>query len=609
LLLVVGPATAGLSAVPQPITSSGSDFLPNRLNVYDIRGHVVATLPGPATLAKPQAMVVSRSPITSLSVDGAGLPAGIYFVRPAIPAADRSAPTHVGALSFEDVTPRFLPHRQWNPEDIDARDVTGDGLLDIVFSLYRASCDSLSTYPFRVWVQTPAATFVDETESRVPLFRGMGYDLDLFDAEGDGDLDVFLSGIGCGDPGDAAALFINDGAGHFSNETGDRLPQFDDDRFVYFAAEGRLDRDPFPDLVVNIFPTSTGFTQPELWLNDGTGHFSRAPGRLPPPGKYGYFNVSVADFTGEGNDDIIFADLFGVFTDYFGTPQDSVSGQTAFYRNVGFGFFVDETDRRMPEGFHRSQFWIQTADVDGDGDLDILEVGFLWGENSPQLRLLLNNGTGRFLVATQSGLDSAIGWFNRPRFGLLDDDGAPDLFLPRVDPDAGGIASDLLYVNNGAGMFGDFSSALPNVVDFSVGCALFDHERDGDMDIVTANGGGPNATDEGQNVLYHNLTHTLSVSQDRPASEIRLGPVTPNPATERMALHFSLPREANVRLSVLDVGGRLLRDLALGRFPAGDHRASWDLRDVGGSRVSAGLYFCRLNIEGSSHTRRFAVAR
>ena len=47
-------------------------------------------------------------------------------------------------------------------------------------------------------------------------------------------------------------------------------------------------------------------------------------------------------------------------------------------------------------------------------------------------------------------------------------------------------------------------------------------------------------------------------------------------------------------LSVYDVLGRLVATLADGVRPAGDHQAQFD-----GSRLSSGVYVCRLHAEGS----------
>ena len=81
-------------------------------------------------------------------------------------------------------------------------------------------------------------------------------------------------------------------------------------------------------------------------------------------------------------------------------------------------------------------------------------------------------------------------------------------------------------------------------------------------------------------------------------AELWLAPASPNPARDVTRLRFGLPRESSVTLSVFDVRGRKVRDVLAARVPAGEHSASWDLRDRSGSRVPYGIYFARLTTGG-----------
>jgi hypothetical protein len=55
--------------------------------------------------------------------------------------------------------------------------------------------------------------------------------------------------------------------------------------------------------------------------------------------------------------------------------------------------------------------------------------------------------------------------------------------------------------------------------------------------------------------------------------------------------------------------GRQVRDLAGGMTAAGEHAVAWDLRDVAGQRVSRGLYFARLVVNGEARSQTVAVSR
>jgi hypothetical protein len=78
----------------------------------------------------------------------------------------------------------------------------------------------------------------------------------------------------------------------------------------------------------------------------------------------------------------------------------------------------------------------------------------------------------------------------------------------------------------------------------------------------------------------------------------------PNPFRASTEIRFDLPRPSALSLRVYDVGGRLVRKLVDGSMPAGRHRVGWDGRDDSGSRVSTGIYFCRLRADGFEASRR-----
>jgi hypothetical protein len=71
-------------------------------------------------------------------------------------------------------------------------------------------------------------------------------------------------------------------------------------------------------------------------------------------------------------------------------------------------------------------------------------------------------------------------------------------------------------------------------------------------------------------------------------------PVSPNPFSGTAGVRFSVPREGPARLSVYDASGRRVAVLADGRLRAGEHRASWNGRDVSGRRAGSGVYFLEL---------------
>jgi len=115
-------------------------------------------------------------------------------------------------------------------------------------------------------------------------------------------------------------------------------------------------------------------------------------------------------------------------------------------------------------------------DFDGDGDLDLLEVGV------QSIRLYRNDG-GKFVdVTEQSGLKRSTALV--PITGVAgdyDNDGRPDIFLL-------GYGRLALYHNDGNGKFSDVTSAsgVPDYPYMALSAALVDVDHDGDLDIFIA---------------------------------------------------------------------------------------------------------------------------
>lgn len=89
----------------------------------------------------------------------------------------------------------------------------------------------------------------------------------------------------------------------------------------------------------------------------------------------------------------------------------------------------------------------------------------------------------------------------------------------------------------------------------------------------------------------------------------RLDQNVPNPFNPATEIRFELASPGEVALRVYDVSGRLVRTLATGAHPAGEHVVRWDGRDDGGAPVSTGVYFYRLETAGFSQTRKTTLLK
>jgi immune inhibitor A len=85
--------------------------------------------------------------------------------------------------------------------------------------------------------------------------------------------------------------------------------------------------------------------------------------------------------------------------------------------------------------------------------------------------------------------------------------------------------------------------------------------------------------------------------------------VSPNPFREQTHITFSLGEPAVASLSVYDVSGRLVREVADRAYPAGAHSVVWDGKDTAGKRVGTGIYFYRFRCGEFSETGKMSLLR
>jgi subtilisin family serine protease len=102
-------------------------------------------------------------------------------------------------------------------------------------------------------------------------------------------------------------------------------------------------------------------------------------------------------------------------------------------------------------------------------------------------------------------------------------------------------------------------------------------------------------TDAGTNLLAAGPEKTMIVQNH------------PNPFAAATSIRFAVARHEELTVSVFDIAGRRIRVLAASAFDPGEYTVSWDARDDRGEKVSAGIYFARLEGNGIDETRKMVL--
>ena len=237
------------------------------------------------------------------------------------------------------------------------------------------------------------------------------------DVDGDGDYDFFLGGS----PGHPGILRRNDGQGKFVPEYSPAL-QKDGDAAdagaVWFDADGDGDVDLF------IAGGSTGHQgqsvvqRDRLYLNDGKGTLFAAPEDTLPQDGAASSVACVADYDRDGDFDI-FCGARAVPGDYCSVPVSQLLRNETAGGKVSFVSGAAAVDLRST-GMVTSAVW---SDLDNDGWLDLV-VAHDWGA----VNIHMNRVGKRFEnTSAASGTAALSGWWQSVTAADVDGDGDMDI--------------------------------------------------------------------------------------------------------------------------------------------------------------------------------------
>ncbi len=99
-------------------------------------------------------------------------------------------------------------------------------------------------------------------------------------------------------------------------------------------------------------------------------------------------------------------------------------------------------------------------------------------------------------------------------------------------------------------------------------------------------------------------TYVNSIPGNELPEEIKLYQNYPNPFNPTTTIAFGLPELQAVQISVHDMLGRQVAQLANGRYQAGTHHITWDA-----TQFSSGVYFVRMQTESEIQTRKMLLVK
>ncbi|MCA8964095.1 MAG: VCBS repeat-containing protein, partial [Planctomycetes bacterium] len=304
--------------------------------------------------------------------------------------------------------------------------------------------------------------FAELFKQTFPDNRDRSESIAIGDVDGDGDLDMVVATRA------QNRLYLNDGEGNYTDATAAKLPVSTD--WTTEVVLGDVDGDGDLDMVLATYYWSTNYSgQNRLLLNDGSGGFTDVSAQQMPLLNDPTVDAALGDVDGDGDLDIVFGNA--------GYP----GWQNRLYLNNGFGVFTDATATNLPpRGF--VTLAVAFGDVDGDGDPDLIEGNFF-----AQSRIYLNNGAGVYADATATNFPVYSSAVADVVVGDVDGDGDQDLILAQYS-NLFGNNLNLLYLNNGAGVFTDVTATqMPNLSEWTESVALGDVDGDGDLDLVCGN--------------------------------------------------------------------------------------------------------------------------
>lgn len=317
--------------------------------------------------------------------------------------------------------------------DVVFGDVDGDTDLDVIIS-----GDDGPGQITELFLNDGTGTFTVSTTHSFSGVRGHSV-LAMADVDGDTDLDVMLSGWDGSTR--ATELHLNNGSGTFTLDATAPFAKYDGGSIDFADVDGDTDL----DVLLTGKELASGLAKSELYLNDGSGGFTLDATATATIENVRSSDAQFADIDGDTDQDVIIS------------GWDESAGITKIYTNNGSGVF---TLHATLEGFTTPR--IDFTDVDGDTDLDLFLSGKQNTSAEAETELYLNNGSGTFTITTDSFTGARSGDIATAD---IDGDGDNDVIISGWDETARTVklyTNDLITLGIEESLLDDEVNIYPN---------------------------------------------------------------------------------------------------------------------------------------------------
>ena len=382
---------------------------------------------------------------------------------------------------------------------IEVFDYNGDGYEDIFLSGYRSHWGKIT----RLYRNNRNLSFTEV--SMFSSFQDYYMDAQSFDADGDGDLDLYLK------INNNHLLYKNIGNGNFQT-MGFPISRLYESVIAFGDADGDNDID-----FIMAGEDASGFDLVYYYVNNGLGGWTQKVNQPFARGNSG--SINFVDYDGDGDNDVTMWGRRSTFNNF-----------EEQHTNDGNGNFTVKSSINTSGTTNLEHVYL---DVDLDGDMDQYTVSI--GRTSGVFNFLsINDGTGNF-----TGITSGTPNLDSTAVDFADVDGDNDLDLFMIGDGFNGPESHL-FLNTDSGYFetqydiysfdghgGSVESAdvdsdgdIDVLISHSEGNVLFKNNGNTDFSATTNHGIGSSASGEGKFADFNNDGHLDYIKANLAGTEL-----------------------------------------------------------------------------------------